>query len=436
MARNAAGTYTLPAGNPVEAATTIATSWANPTLEDVATALQDSLSRTGKGAMLAPFKAVSGLSTAPGITFNQEPQSGFYRAGAGDLRVALSGIDIFRLFNGQVQIWIPANSRWFNLVSAKGSGAVVETKTLIADQTVVAFTKNIAGAALYVNGTSGDRGRLFLGSDYTYDAVANEVTLATSYTDGTLLAAVVNDETDVQAAAAAASASAVAANTSKNAAASSATASQNSATASQNSATASQNSATAASNSAQSIANSAQAIATNTSNISGLQGALSHEVGEVILFAGNSTALNKKYGQGWRIADGTDGTPDLMDSFPKLGTFAQRTGTGGAKNITPAGGVSVSTSVNVLNHTLSLAQMPSHNHTFTGDAYSTGSTARFGGTSSSYSQNTNSQGSSNSHNHGASASSSGSFSGSSHTNEPQFTYLVPLYFTGVAGTYP
>ena len=253
MARNAAGTYTLPAGNPVESATTIATSWANPTLEDVATALQDSLSRTGKGAMLAPFKAVSGLSTAPGITFNQEPQSGFYRAGAGDLRVALSGIDIFRLFNGQVQIWIPANSRWFNLVSAKGSGAVVETATLTTNQTVVEFTKNIAGAALYVNGTSGDRGRLFLDSDYTYDAVENEVTLAASYTDGTLLAAVVNDETDVQAAADAASASAVAGGLSE--------------TASENSATASENSATASENSAQSIAASAQAIEDNTTAI-------------------------------------------------------------------------------------------------------------------------------------------------------------------------
>ena len=159
-------------------------------------------------------------------------------------------------------------------------------------------------------------------------------------------------------------------------------------------------------------------------------------IGDVATFVGDAASLNKKYVQGWRIADGTDGTPNLMDSFPKMGTFAQRTGTGGAKNITPAGGVSVSTSVNVLNHTLSLAQMPSHSHTFTGDYDNTGSTSRFGGNGSSVSQNTNSQGSSNSHNHGTSASSSGSFSGSRHTNEPQFTYLVPLYFTGVVGTYP
>jgi len=161
-----------------------------------------------------------------------------------------------------------------------------------------------------------------------------------------------------------------------------------------------------------------------------------NNVGDVSLFAGNSTSLNKKYGQGWRIADGTDGTPDLIDSFPKLGTFAQRAGTGGAKNITPAGGVSVSTSVNVLNHTLSTAEMPWHNHTFTAYADGRGSNAGSSSDGVTSTVNTTGAGGSNSHDHGSSASSSGSFSGSSHTNEPQFTYLVPLYFTGVVGTYP
>jgi len=170
--------------------------------------------------------------------------------------------------------------------------------------------------------------------------------------------------------------------------------------------------------------------------VDALTASLSHEVGEVILFAGNSTSLNKKYGQGWRIADGTDGTPDLIDSFPKMGTFAQSSGTGGAKNITPAGGVSVSTSVNVLNHTLSTAEMPSHDHRGSSVPFGDNLTGNNGGRPAPQAQNTDNTGSSNSHDHGSSASSSGSFSGSSHTNEPQFTYLVPLYFTGVAGTYP
>ena len=178
-----------------------------------------------------------------------------------------------------------------------------------------------------------------------------------------------------------------------------------------------------------------QATTYSKTEVDALTASVSHEVGEVILFAGASAALNTKYGRGWRIADGTDGTPDLIDSFPKLGTFAQRTGTGGAKNITPAGSVSVSTSVSVLNHTLSLAQIPSHNHSYS-EVYRDANGSIFSGSSFRKAiSNTGSAGSSNSHNHGSSASSSGSFSGSSHTNEPQFTYLVPLYFTGVAGTY-
>jgi len=47
------------------------------------------------------------------------------------------------------------------------------------------------------------------------------------------------------------------------------------------------------------------------------------EVGNVEMFAGNSAGLNRKYGQGWRIADGTAETPNLMDVFPKFGTFAK-----------------------------------------------------------------------------------------------------------------
>ena len=148
------------------------------------------------------------------------------------------------------------------------------------------------------------------------------------------------------------------------------------------------------------------------------------EVGEVITFAGNAASLNRKYGQGWRIADGTDGTPNLTDAFPKFGTFAQKSGAGGTKTVTPSGSVSVA------NHTLSVAQIPPHSHSFSVYSNSgTGNVALEGSGSNSGTVWTSSAGSGQAHNHG------GSFSGTSHTNEPQFTYLVPLYFTGVAGTY-
>ena len=51
MSRNGNGQYTLPAGNPVIAGTTITTDWANNTLNDIATALTGSVASDGQTAM-------------------------------------------------------------------------------------------------------------------------------------------------------------------------------------------------------------------------------------------------------------------------------------------------------------------------------------------------------------------------------------------------
>ena len=48
MSRNGSGVYTLPAGNPVVTGTTISTTWANNTLNDIATALTGSLAAAGQ----------------------------------------------------------------------------------------------------------------------------------------------------------------------------------------------------------------------------------------------------------------------------------------------------------------------------------------------------------------------------------------------------
>ena len=48
MARNGTGTYNLPAGNPVVTGSTISSTWANNTLNDMATALTGSLSSDGQ----------------------------------------------------------------------------------------------------------------------------------------------------------------------------------------------------------------------------------------------------------------------------------------------------------------------------------------------------------------------------------------------------
>jgi hypothetical protein len=51
MSRNGSGTYTLPAGNPVVTGTTIASNWANNTMNDLAAALTDSVAADGQTPM-------------------------------------------------------------------------------------------------------------------------------------------------------------------------------------------------------------------------------------------------------------------------------------------------------------------------------------------------------------------------------------------------
>lgn len=111
MSRNASGTYTLPAGNPVSGGTVIQSSWANNTLNDIATAMTDSLSRSAQGAMLAALRFVDGTVGAPGLAFNTSQNTGIYwqaasggggsdipagmglsAAGAEILRVTTSGV--------------------------------------------------------------------------------------------------------------------------------------------------------------------------------------------------------------------------------------------------------------------------------------------------------------------------------------------------------
>ena len=51
MSRNGSGVYSLPAGNPVVTGTTIASSWANNTMNDLASAMTDSVAADGQTPM-------------------------------------------------------------------------------------------------------------------------------------------------------------------------------------------------------------------------------------------------------------------------------------------------------------------------------------------------------------------------------------------------
>lgn len=96
MPRDSNGNFTLPEGNPVVTGTIISSAWANPTMAEVAQALSDSLDRYGRGGMLAPFRFADGDMSAPSLTFDGEPSSGFYRAGQYDIRLAIFGEDVLR----------------------------------------------------------------------------------------------------------------------------------------------------------------------------------------------------------------------------------------------------------------------------------------------------------------------------------------------------
>lgn len=122
--RDGAGNYNLPAGNPVVSGQTIESIWANTTMDDIAAAMTDSLSRSGNGGMLAPFLFSDGTAALPGAAWSLEPQTGFYRAATGDLRVSVQTQDIMRWHNNTASVWDTVNLTWREIAVIGGSGTV------------------------------------------------------------------------------------------------------------------------------------------------------------------------------------------------------------------------------------------------------------------------------------------------------------------------
>jgi hypothetical protein len=107
MSRNSSGTYSPPAGQPAVSGTAISSTAHNALVSDLSTEVTDSLSRSGKGAMLAPLRVPDGTVAAPAVAFSAEPGSGVYRAGAGDVRVARLGVDQVQVAAGGVTVQVP-----------------------------------------------------------------------------------------------------------------------------------------------------------------------------------------------------------------------------------------------------------------------------------------------------------------------------------------
>jgi hypothetical protein len=169
MPRNASGTYTLPSGNPVVAGTTIEASWANTTLDDVANELTNSLSRTGAGGMLAPFRLADGTVSAPGIAFLNETSSGLYRPSASNVGIAVSGVNAMTWSNANVVV--PSGIQ-FTTSNCVISGLPTPTSASSA------ATKSYVDAALAAVTTSSTR--------QTYTATASQTTFSINYNVGSI----------------------------------------------------------------------------------------------------------------------------------------------------------------------------------------------------------------------------------------------------------
>lgn len=160
MPRNSSGVYTLPAGNPVTAGTTIDATWANSTLSDIANEITNSLDRNGNGGMLATFRFSDGTVSAPAMSFINETTTGFYRAGTGQLWASVQSTQVAQFtVNG---ITLPAGK---NIVvggtfSVTGTstftGAITATGGVVGSVTGAVtgnVTGNCSGTAANVTGT-------------------------------------------------------------------------------------------------------------------------------------------------------------------------------------------------------------------------------------------------------------------------------------------
>jgi hypothetical protein len=67
-------------------------------MNDIASEITDSLSRSGKGGMSGALELDDGTESLPGLSFVSDTDSGFYRAGSNDVRGVVAGADRFRIY--------------------------------------------------------------------------------------------------------------------------------------------------------------------------------------------------------------------------------------------------------------------------------------------------------------------------------------------------
>jgi hypothetical protein len=138
MSRNSTGTYSQATGNFVNG-TIVDAAPHNTRWTDMGTEMTDSLSRSGKGGMLAPLRIVDGSQAAPAYAFTSEVGTGFYRAGAADIRFASGGAD-----------WLTIAST----ITSHRPLTIAGALTAQAGATITQSASNTAGLTVTGNGTA------------------------------------------------------------------------------------------------------------------------------------------------------------------------------------------------------------------------------------------------------------------------------------------
>jgi hypothetical protein len=152
MSRNGTGTYVLPTGNPVVANTTITSTWANNTLNDIANALTQSLASDGQTPMTGNLN-VNGNNINSVATLNATTEN-VTTSNVGDLNVSGTAT-----FGGTVAGGTFTLPTVISLLEPTTISATAATGTINFDvitQAVVYFTTAASGNwTLNIRGNSG-----------------------------------------------------------------------------------------------------------------------------------------------------------------------------------------------------------------------------------------------------------------------------------------
>lgn len=162
MGRNTGGIYSLP-GSDFVSGTVISSTAVNQKFNDVATALTESLSRTGNGDMLAPLRVPDGSAAIPSMSWSSDIGTGFYLAATSSFRAVILASTVQEWTNLGVSINKPLTvSQAATFSTTLGvTGTTTLTGALVANNTAtfngttaVTGILNVDSGTLYVDPTN------------------------------------------------------------------------------------------------------------------------------------------------------------------------------------------------------------------------------------------------------------------------------------------